>query len=80
MIDRCRTKTKGTDTGLSERALGISQHMILRNSILSVIRFGEHIFCHPRKGGNSVFHRRFNRLLDSRLRGNDKRQASGVSG
>ena len=38
-----------------------------------VTRLGVHIFCHPRKSGDPVFHRRFNRLLDSRLRGNDKR-------
>ena len=42
-------------------------------SISHMSRLGEHIFCHPREGGEPVFHRRFNRLLDSRLRGNDKR-------
>ena len=30
-------------------------------------------FCHPREGGDPVFHHRFKCLLDSRLRGNDKR-------
>ena len=37
------------------------------------IRLGEHVFCHPREGGDPVFHRRFRCLLDSRLRGNDKK-------
>ena len=38
-----------------------------------VIGLGEPIFVIPREGGDLVFHRRFNRLLDSGLRGNDKR-------
>jgi len=39
-----------------------------------VISLGEHIFCNPRAGGDPVFNRRFNRLLDS-LRGNDERRS-----
>jgi len=38
-----------------------------------VISLGEHISCHPRESGDPVFHGRFTRLLDSRLRGNDKK-------
>ena len=52
-----------------------------RNSYAAIPKrdpLGEHSLCHPREGGDPVFRHRFNRLLDSRLRGNDKRKRSGV--